>query len=434
MRNSQGLKAPSGDTLEAEAKAWVEAMLQRPIFADVTFHEGLKDGTVLCELANTIKTSICPPPSMGKLPFHKMENISAYLRACTVLGVPTHELYQTVDLFEAKNLKAVAINLHALGRLVQQMPGFDGPTLGVKMSAAAAAKPAVKRASTKSGYMWPVEQGELSMLALLAEAAAAAKKMARIKQTVALKAAREAEEKTASLQAADAEYTRALAEDPQHAAAVKHLKEAAAAEAAKASEQAQSAQEEAAQAEAAAQVAVAAYDAEAKLATSSAEGVVSIDDGFAQDDPFGPDDPLFATPPVGFGSAAEEPAPLVPPAPPVPPAPAAPPVAAAPSANVAPPPIPPAAPPASAVAPPPVPPATTNAAPVPHVDDGLKAQLQAVEAERDALSTRCESLAAELRESRLREESLRKMISLALDEAIPPATCVEAASFTHARA
>ncbi len=39
-----------------------------------------------------------------------MGNITAYVRACTVLGVPMHEIFQTVDLFEAKNLKAVLIN------------------------------------------------------------------------------------------------------------------------------------------------------------------------------------------------------------------------------------------------------------------------------------------------------------------------------------
>ena len=64
-----------------------------------------------------------------------MENIAAYLEACTALGVRQFDLFQTVELFEGKNLRAVVTNIHALGRVAQQL-GFDGPTLGARMATA----------------------------------------------------------------------------------------------------------------------------------------------------------------------------------------------------------------------------------------------------------------------------------------------------------
>eukprot|EP01115_Flamella_aegyptia_P001197 TRINITY_DN1192_c0_g1_i1.p1 TRINITY_DN1192_c0_g1~~TRINITY_DN1192_c0_g1_i1.p1 ORF type:complete len:97 (-),score=58.46 TRINITY_DN1192_c0_g1_i1:45-335(-) len=52
------------------------------------------------------------------MPFVQMENISAYLNACRDLGLAVHDLFQTVDLFEAKNMNQVVINLTALKRKV----------------------------------------------------------------------------------------------------------------------------------------------------------------------------------------------------------------------------------------------------------------------------------------------------------------------------
>ena len=44
------------------------------------------------------------------------------------------ESFMTVDLFEDKNMNAVILNIHALGRVCQSIPSFDGPTLGAKMA------------------------------------------------------------------------------------------------------------------------------------------------------------------------------------------------------------------------------------------------------------------------------------------------------------
>ena len=48
-------------------------------------------------------------------------------------GVPEHDLFQSVDLVEGKDLHAVVRNLHSLGR-VAQAKGFEGPMLGSRLS------------------------------------------------------------------------------------------------------------------------------------------------------------------------------------------------------------------------------------------------------------------------------------------------------------
>ena len=64
----------------------------------------------------------------------------------------------------------------------------------------------------------------------------------------------------------------------------------------------------------------------------------------------------------------------------------------------------------------------------------VQAALAEVTAERDALKAQCDALASELREAKLRDASLRKMIGLALAEAIPPSTEVRGVKFEHAPA
>ena len=63
-----------------------------------------------------------------------MDNISHYIDACAALGVPAQDLFQTVDLFEAKDMRAVVRNIHSLGRVAQRYDSYDGPALGAKLA------------------------------------------------------------------------------------------------------------------------------------------------------------------------------------------------------------------------------------------------------------------------------------------------------------
>jgi hypothetical protein len=126
-------KAKYDPRLEAEARTWIESVLEENL-GPGTLQEELKSGEVLCRLANKIKPGSVGKISAMKMPFKQMENIGNYLSACSALGMPAFESFQTVDLFENKNMLAVVTNLHALGRRAQKVPGYTGPALGVKLA------------------------------------------------------------------------------------------------------------------------------------------------------------------------------------------------------------------------------------------------------------------------------------------------------------
>ncbi|XP_022289009.2 myophilin-like [Crassostrea virginica] len=90
------------------------------------FQNQLKDGVKLCKLVNAVKPGSIPekkyanPPTMS---FKQMELIGLAIDKMKTLGVPDHEMFQTVDLYEAQNLHQVVISLSAVARKV----GAYGP-------------------------------------------------------------------------------------------------------------------------------------------------------------------------------------------------------------------------------------------------------------------------------------------------------------------
>merc|ERR1712141_292664 len=102
------------------------------------FQSFLKNGQVLCKLANTLKPGVCRQPhdtSKTKLAALRQnkenENISFFLKACEQYGLNKADLFQTVDLVEAQNLAQVQTTLYKLGGQAQKV-GFSGPVIGVK--------------------------------------------------------------------------------------------------------------------------------------------------------------------------------------------------------------------------------------------------------------------------------------------------------------
>eukprot|EP00644_Phytophthora_capsici_P015574 jgi/Phyca11/575123/estExt2_Genewise1.C_PHYCAscaffold_700149 len=125
--------ANSGPTAEEEAQEWIEAVLGEKFLT--SFGDSLKDGVMLCTLMNTIKPGLIPRIQTSSMPFKQMENVSAFVRACRSIGVAEFDLFETVDLYNQKNLGQVAQCIHALGRTIQKtMPEYNGPLLGVKES------------------------------------------------------------------------------------------------------------------------------------------------------------------------------------------------------------------------------------------------------------------------------------------------------------
>ena len=93
----------------------------------------LKSGVVLCEVACAISPGIVKRISDSPLPYKQMDNIAAFSSACRRLGVPEHDCFDTIDLFEGKDIVAVVQTIHALGRTVQ-LTREDLPKLGPRLA------------------------------------------------------------------------------------------------------------------------------------------------------------------------------------------------------------------------------------------------------------------------------------------------------------
>jgi hypothetical protein len=116
---------------EAKAQEWMETLIGRPFPA--SFSQSLKDGVLLCELINAIKPGTIKKINNSKMPFKQMENISNFLKACRSLGVAEHSLFETVDLFEEKDVNLVIRCLFSLDSTIQgTVPEFQGPHIGAK--------------------------------------------------------------------------------------------------------------------------------------------------------------------------------------------------------------------------------------------------------------------------------------------------------------
>lgn len=129
---SQKLADKYDHELEGQARAWIEAVTGKS-FGDKSFGEALKDGLILCETINAIRPGTIKKVNKMKAPFMMMENICHFLKGCRVLGVNSRDCFETVDLFEEKDLGLVVDCIHALGRAVQRScPEWGGPILGKK--------------------------------------------------------------------------------------------------------------------------------------------------------------------------------------------------------------------------------------------------------------------------------------------------------------
>lgn len=106
-----------------EAIAYVEQTTGRTYPGDLW--EWLKDGTVLCEMANKIKPGIIPKVGRPGMPFREMENIDMYVNATRSLGVKPNNTFRSPDLYEKRVSypDAIIFNILALQRVVERGGG-----------------------------------------------------------------------------------------------------------------------------------------------------------------------------------------------------------------------------------------------------------------------------------------------------------------------
>ena len=91
---------------EKEVLDWIEAVMGESL-PKGDFEEILKNGVVLCKLMNKISPGSIPKFKESGPAFLLMENVQSFLTAMKKYGVPDEEVFQTPDLFEARNIPQV---------------------------------------------------------------------------------------------------------------------------------------------------------------------------------------------------------------------------------------------------------------------------------------------------------------------------------------
>nr|CCA22751.1 conserved unknown protein putative [Albugo laibachii Nc14] len=159
-------KCTTDHILENEARVWIEAITEMHIGQN--FGLGLRDGIILCTLINRIfPNMIRRIEADSKLGFKLVENILNFLNACRSIGVSDAELFETIDLFELKNIGNVVRCIHALGRAVQKNnPSFIGPRLGRKEAIRYAKEPPANKFMKTNWVPSKANVGDMSRLSL----------------------------------------------------------------------------------------------------------------------------------------------------------------------------------------------------------------------------------------------------------------------------
>merc|ERR1712179_620787 len=110
---------------------WIEAVLEEPLPAG-DYEDVLKDGVVLCKMMNKIEAGAVKKLKEKGPAFLLMENVQTFLAAIKKYGVPDEEVFQTPDLFEARNIPQVTLCIYALARTTQKHPEYTGPKMGTE--------------------------------------------------------------------------------------------------------------------------------------------------------------------------------------------------------------------------------------------------------------------------------------------------------------
>lgn len=89
--------------VEAEVVKWIQAITGESK-GGASAHEWLKNGQVLCKLANKIKPGSVASINTMATPFKERENITYFQKAMRDAGVPESQLFGTDDLYENQDL------------------------------------------------------------------------------------------------------------------------------------------------------------------------------------------------------------------------------------------------------------------------------------------------------------------------------------------
>lgn len=123
-----------------DIRKWIFESVLNETLPNEPLLESLRDGTVLCKLANKIASTDSLNGrglikwKKSKMPFVQMEQISQFLTFARQYGVPDDELFQTVDLYEDKDPAIVYQTLKSLSRYANKSHPDLFPVIGPQLA------------------------------------------------------------------------------------------------------------------------------------------------------------------------------------------------------------------------------------------------------------------------------------------------------------
>ncbi|XP_050303494.1 muscle-specific protein 20 [Anthonomus grandis grandis] len=128
------LAAKRNPAQDKEAQEWIETILGAKFPPGQAYEDVIRDGTILCQLINKLAPGSVPKINTSGGQFKFMENITNFQAAIKKYGVADIDVFQTVDLWEKKDIAQVTNTLFALGRQTYKHSEWPGPHLGPKPS------------------------------------------------------------------------------------------------------------------------------------------------------------------------------------------------------------------------------------------------------------------------------------------------------------
>jgi len=127
---------------ENEVRKWVKELVKEDLVSGMReMEKQLRDGTLLVKIAQVVQQNSPKIKEKAKkmtlkintnaVPFKQMENIQVFINFCKAYGVPKGALFQTVDLYEGRNMAQVLSCIQLLGSECQRN-GFNGTAIGPK--------------------------------------------------------------------------------------------------------------------------------------------------------------------------------------------------------------------------------------------------------------------------------------------------------------
>ncbi|KAJ3324000.1 hypothetical protein HDV06_000976 [Boothiomyces sp. JEL0866] len=100
---------------ENEIKKWICNTLKIEIKEPLG--DALKDGTIACNLMNTVRTTEQIKIKTGKFSFLHRENVENFLKSCSLLGIERRHMFEIDDMLNGNNTNLVLITLEELKNL-----------------------------------------------------------------------------------------------------------------------------------------------------------------------------------------------------------------------------------------------------------------------------------------------------------------------------